>query len=312
MSFIIEILPKAPFNIVRITDTVANLHIDIATKGGLLNSWVQSPQMECWDVIDGNNFENGWNNFEATGFKSGKMNPFSCRLFNGHYKHDLKHYQIEKFYLGEHALHGLLYDAEFKIITTEVTENQGSVILSYEYHKEDKGFPFEYNVSIQWSLKKGNIVTAKTTITSKDTNSFPMMDGWHPYFTLGENINDCSIQFTNNGILEYNEALIPTGKVLPHHAFESGQKLAGIELDNGYVVDKNNPACILENDKYKLVVTPDANYAYLQLYTPAHRKSIAIENLSAAPDCFNNKMGLHIMQPQEVWSLETSFQLFYK
>jgi aldose 1-epimerase len=48
------------------------------------------------------------------------------------------------------------------------------------------------------------------------------------------------------------------------------------------------------------------------LYTPDHRKSIAIENLSAAPNCFNNKMGLHIMQPQAIWNLETSYQLITK
>jgi aldose 1-epimerase len=42
---------------------------------------------------------------------------------------------------------------------------------------------------------------------------------------------------------------------------------------------------------------PDRSYPYLQLYTPPHRRSIAIENLSAAPDVFNNRIGLVTLEP---------------
>lgn len=312
MPFKIDLHSKPGFKLVRITNCETQVHIDVATKGGLINSWVQSPLKHGFDIIDGNDFSNGWVNFEGSGFKSGKMNPYSCRLNKGTYQHDSNKYTINKFYLGEHAIHGLLYDAEFEMIHTEINDNEAAVLLSYDYHKEDNGFPFNYSVQLKWTLHKENKVTVKTTITSKDENSFPMMDGWHPYFKLGDTINNCSLQFINKGILEYDQSLIPTGNILPNHQFENGQSLTGIELDNGYALDAKNATCTLENNEYKLVVSPDANYSYLQLYTPPHRKSIAIENLSAAPDCFNNKMGLHIMQPQEVWSLETSFQLFYK
>jgi aldose 1-epimerase len=77
-------------------------------------------------------------------------------------------------------------------------------------------------------------------------------------------------------------------------------------------MDTSNPTCTLENEKYTLIVQSNKEYPYLQLYTAPNRKSIAIENLTAAPNCFNNKMGLHIMQPQEVWTLETSYQLISK
>ncbi|MBP7939993.1 MAG: hypothetical protein KAZ20_02525, partial [Sediminibacterium sp.] len=55
-------------------------------------------------------------------------------------------------------------------------------------------------------------------------------------------------------------------------------------------------------------VTPIHNYPYLQLYTPVDRQSIAIENLSGAPNCFNNKMGLQLVEPQEQIYFETSYQ----
>lgn len=44
--------------------------------------------------------------------------------------------------------------------------------------------------------------------------------------------------------------------------------------------------------KLQLEISCDKLYPILQVYTPDHRKSIAIENLSAAPDAFNNGIGL--------------------
>ena len=312
MSFAIHIEPIADFKLVQIKNLLTQEQIEISTKGGLLNSWKLSATSGFFDIIDGNNFEEGWKNFESNGFKGGKMNPFSCRLQNGTYIHEGRQYTIDKFYLGDHALHGILYDANFEIIHTDTNENDASVTLNYEYQKNDKGFPFSYTVSLKWIFEKNNKVQVVTTITNMDTLSFPVMDGWHPYFKLDENINECTLQFINKGILVYNTDLLPTGEVIPCHDFETPKNLDAIELDNGYLLDSEQSSATLENKKFKLVVTPDSNYNYLQLYIPNNRKSIAIENLSAAPDCFNNKMGLHIMKPQEVWSLKTQYQLFYK
>ena len=71
----------------------------------------------------------------------------------------------------------------------------------------------------------------------------------------------------------------------------------------------DKPACTLCNSSIGLTLTikTDKSYPYLLIYTPAHRNSIAIENLSAAPDAFNNKMGLEILKPGESISFKTSF-----
>jgi aldose 1-epimerase len=309
MSFSIEIQPQHQFKRIRIIDNELQVHADILSKGGILNSWIQPPSLINWDLIDGNTFENGWSNFENNGFKSGKMNPFSCRLNKGTYTHENHSYQFNKFYLGEHALHGLIYDADFEIASTNSSENHASVLLEYEYHQYDNGFPFDFTIQLLWTLWRNNKITIETTLINQGNNTFPMMDGWHPYFKLGNTIDDCTLQFQCKGILEYDKSLIPTGKIIPNTQFNTPQKLAGIELDNGYLLEEQHLNCILESQQFRLIVSPSKAYPYLQLYTPPGRKSIAIENLSGAPDCFNNKMGLHIMQPQEVWTLVTSYQL---
>ena len=312
MSFTIDIQPHFDFKVIRITNNDSNVYLDIVSKGGLLNSWVQPMGSEQFDVIDGNDLNMGWMDFESTGFKSAKMNPFCCRLNEGKYNHNASGYKIEKFYLQKHAIHGLLYDEVFEVEKTEMDDQSASVWLLYHYQKKDAGFPFDYQIKLKWTFWKDNKIVVETEITNNENFDIPMVDGWHPYFKIAESIDDCTLQFMNKGLLEYDAELIPTNEILPNHDYENGKILKEINLDNGFLVDANNPTCVLENTKYKVVITPDHNYTYLQIYTPPHRKSIAIENLSGAPDCFNNKMGLHIMQPHEIWILNTQYQLFYK
>jgi len=57
----------------------------------------------------------------------------------------------------------------------------------------------------------------------------------------------------------------------------------------------------------KISLFPDPSYLFLQIFIPAHRESIAIENLSSAPDSFNNHIGLIELQPRE----SRSFRVFY-
>ena len=312
MSFTIDIQPHFDFKIIRITNNDSNVYLDIVSKGGLLNSWVQPVGSEQFDVIDGNDLSKCWMDFESTGFKSAKMNPFCCRLNEGKYDHNASGYKIEKFYLQKHAIHGLLYDVVFEVEKTEMDEQSASVWLLYHYQKKDAGFPFDYQIKLKWTFWKDNKIVIETEITNNENINIPMVDGWHPYFKIAESIDDCTLQFMNKGLLEYDAELIPTNEILPNHDYENGKILKEINLDNGFLVDANNPTCVLENTKYKVVITPDHNYPFLQIYTPPHRKSIAIENLSGAPDCFNNKMGLHIMQPHEIWKLNTQYQLFNK
>jgi aldose 1-epimerase len=57
----------------------------------------------------------------------------------------------------------------------------------------------------------------------------------------------------------------------------------------------------------KLIVDPENSYPILQIYTPLSRKSIAIENLTGAPDNFNNGIGLLFLDPKKEYSFTTSY-----
>jgi len=312
MSFEIEIAPLSHFELVRLIDKSSKTVIEIATKGALLNSWQVMDHSKSLEIVEGNDFSKGWGDFENNGFRGGKMSPFSCRIENGQYTFEDKTYTIEKFYHEKHALHGILYDALFSVELSE-TDDQGAYLhLKYHYEATDKGFPFAYNVLIKWHLLKNNVVTAETIITNLSDSTIPMMDGWHPYFKLEASVNDTFIELKANGKIEYDEMLLPTGKILDENEFTISKKIGALHLDNCYTVDASANTCVLENEKYKLIVQPLMNYPYLQLYIPADRKSIAIENLSGIPNCFNNKIGLQLMKPHQNWELKTSYQFIIK
>jgi aldose 1-epimerase len=312
MSFEIQIVSLTHFELIQLMDTSTHTVIEIATKGALLNKWQVMGHSKLIDIVEGNDFSKGWGNFETNGFRGGKMSPFSCRIENGQYTFQDITYTIEKFYQDKHALHGILYDALFSIELSETDEQGAYVNLAYHYKGTDKGFPFAYKLLIKWHLHKNNLLTVETIITNCSDATIPMMDGWHPYFTLNDSINDTFIQLNANGKIEYDEMLLPTGKILDENEFAISKKIKALHLDNCYLVSASENTCVLENEQYQLIVQPLLNYPFLQLYTPADRKSIAIENLSGMPNCFNNKIGLQLMKPYENLVLKTSYQFITK
>jgi aldose 1-epimerase len=258
------------------------------------------------------NKANTLNEFESQGFRSAKMSPFVCRLYKGQYAHLNATYTMDRFYMGEHAIHGIMYDADFIVQAIEANEHQAAVILVHHYLGSDKGYPFHYSMQVKWILEKNNKVSVQTTVVNDAELPIPIVDGWHPYFTLGGSINNCSLQFLSKGKMEYDSDLLPTGNIIADDRFSNGLNIGSLQLDDGYELAADDRTCTLQNERFILTINPSSSYPYLQLYTPPDRNSIAIENLSGAPNAFNNKMGLHMVKPQENIFFETSYQVVLK
>ncbi len=312
MAFEIQVSPLFDFEKVRLIDAEMGVAIEITTKGALMNSWQVKHQNKSLNLIEGNDFDNGWGPFEQNGFKGAKLAPFACRLEDGQFDQAGEKYSIDKFYYDKHAIHGIVYDALYTIQSTQADEQGAYVILKYAYLGTDKGYPFHFNLHIKWHLQKNNKVSVETVITNYSAVTIPMMDGWHPYFTMGGLINECSLVFKSKGKVVFNDQLLPTGQIIEDLTFNTPTKIGARTLDNCFLLVPDNHECIVENEQIKLVVQAGLNYPYLQLYTPPNKKSIAIENLSGAPNCFNNKMGLLTMKPHENLVFKTSYQVFIK
>jgi len=250
---------------------------------------------------------------ESGGFKSAKLSPFVCRMKNGVYRFAEKEYKSAGFYLGDHAIHGLIYKQAFDITEQGADAHKAFVQMTYPYRKLDTGYPFDYDCVVTYELRANNQLHISTTIINKDAGRIPVADGWHPYFTFGGSINDCMLEFQSTAQLEFDAALLPTGEQHPYETFGSLRKIGDQFFDNCFVVNfaECQPMLVFRDPskKVQLEIRPDKTYPYLQIYTPPHRNSIAIENLSAAPDAFNNGMGLITLAAGESAHFSTQYNI---
>lgn len=234
-------------------------------------------------------------------FKSPKLSPFPCRIADGKYEFEGKEYQFANIFADGTAIHGLLYNKAFTVTEEDAGDSSASLSLEYWYKKENAAYPFAYNCAVRYVLREGNLLEVVTTVTNLDNQVMPIADGWHPYFQLGGKIDNWMLQFHASAIVEFNDRLIPSGHLLQYDDFDSPRLIGDTFLDNCFVLKPGvvSAACELFNPANGLRVSflPEASYPYLQLYTPPGRTSVAVENLSAAPDCFNNKMGLLLLEP---------------
>lgn len=249
----------------------------------------------------------------SKGFLGTKLSPFVCRINKGKYNFEGREFTIEKYYDRNNALHGMLYDQSFSVINQQAGDKSASVSMLHEYRAADHGYPFNYDCIVTYELEEHNRINIFTQVVNKDEVPIPVQDGWHPYFTLDAKIDDLKLQIRSFDMVEFDEDLIPTGRLIPYKEFDKLKELGNTFFDNCFTLNfsEGQPICLLQNAEKNLEIEIHTNesYPYIQVYTPEHRNSIAIENISGAPDGFNNEMGLKILTPGESASFTTSYKI---
>jgi aldose 1-epimerase len=303
------------FEKVILKDSSTNTYATILPScGGILHDFVSIRNGLAFNVIDSYvSADDFKENVESKGFLGCKLSPFVCRINRGTYHFAGKKYTIKKFYLRKNALHGELYDKPFLIMDETANELHASVTMKYEYRAEDPGYPFNYDCIVTWQLEDDNKLSVTTECINKDEGLIPMQDGWHPYFNLGDPVDDLQLEFQSREMVEFNNELIPTQNLIEYTVYNSLKRIDNTFLDNCFTLnmDACQPMCVLRNPgkKIEIEIHPEKSYPYLQIYIPPHRKSIAIENISGPPDAFNNGMGLTTLEPGTSVSFKTSYKI---
>ncbi len=311
MRFSVSVNNQQAHPIIQLKDKQTGCQAEIYAFGGFINAFKIPLKGKIHNCIDGFSSVADARKNISNSFKSAKLSPFVCRMKNGTYLFQKQQFKVHKHYLGDHAIHGLIYDAQYEIKEVDATETNASVRLAYTYESADQGYPFAFSIELLWNLSIGNKISVTTKVKHQHKDAIPYADGWHPYFTLGGKVDNCHLQFNSNTQLVFDQALLPTGKKKKDNRFIKGISLKGIFLDNSFEFTPNQlNQCILQNKELKLIVEPDNSYPILQIYTPLSRKSIAIENLTGAPDNFNNGMGLLLLEPEKEYFFTTSYSIF--
>ena len=294
---------KQGFELIELCDLSTGTFAEILpAHGALLHSFCIKHNGSFINVVD--NYESKQDieqNLTSKGFKSCKLSPFACRIKDATYSFEENTYRVDKFLLGSNALHGLIYDAAFTVIYQYANEEHAGVAIEYKYRGDHDGFPFHYDCVITYHLKKNNELLISTDIFNRGEGLMPIQDGWHPYFTFGKKIDSLELKFKSNEKLLFDDKMIPTGRIVPYEEFVTLKTIGDTKFDDCFTVNHSGkqPLIVIKDPETNLQVEvwPDKTYPYVQFYTPDHRMSIAVENLSAPPDTFNNGIDLIILPP---------------
>jgi aldose 1-epimerase len=313
MNFTIKRYEENGLSLIRLTDNAEGSYVETMPGfGALLHSFVVNREEGPLNIIDNYKTPAELAQFLTLSYKGCKLSPFACRIPAGKYKIDGTEYELSQKFKDGSAIHGLLFNKPFQVTNEFVDDTMASLSLRYHYKKDDPGFPFEYICEIRYILQPGNVLQIETTITNLDDESIPVVDGWHPYFHLGNVVDDYIIQFSSSSMLEFDDNLVPTGNIVEEPSFQTAHRLGDRTIDNCYILDLQQglPCCIVYNPNNKLTLSFFASngYPYLQIFTPDHRQSIAIENLSGAPNSFNNGIGLIELLPRR----SETFNVWYR
>ena len=182
---------------------------------------------------------------------------FANRIGNGCFQIDGKNYQLDQND-GKNCLHGGFVGINHRVFDIEpvqIDENLAGLKLFYLSKDGEQGMPGNLKITVFYLLSPENKIHIKYVLESDKKTPVSLTN--HTYFNLSgdckENIFDTELQIESENILENDDNLIPTGKLLKVENtafdFRKAKKIgADIEkVSGGY---DHNFCLISETEKY--------------------------------------------------------------
>ncbi len=237
-------------------------------------------------------------------FTSAILFPFANRIKNGEYIFNETKYKLhcnEKS--GKNAIHGLVYDKYFEVVSKEANQDFASVTLSYEERDGCDGFPFKYAIILKYTLNKDGL-SLKLAAKNIDEKSFPYTMGWHPYF-LSSDLSKSKLSFQSKKKFKIDS----NGIVIDKEDFSEDMAidLKHKTFDDAFVLDSHIVNFITPS--YQLQLKSSAINKFLQIYTPQDTEAIAIEPMTGVADSFNNQIGKQVLKPNEEVTTEWTIKI---
>lgn len=237
--------------------------------------------------------------------------PFPNRLKDGLYEWEGAEYRfpINDGQTGN-ALHGFGMDKPMEVIKVEAGEQEAAIHCAYVYGGDMGAYPFPFTFDVFFRIAAPG--SAEITLRAHNNGNGPMPFGmgWHPYFQLSEKVDDMAMQLPPCNMIGVDQAMIPTGKYYEYTTFTQPRRIGPEVLDNCFALRQREGriGILLRGEKGELRYWQEVGhgkFGYIQLFTPPHRRSLALEPMSCNIDAFNNGGGLIRLEPGE--EAEASF-----
>jgi len=290
-----KVIEKFGHEVIQYQDNSGEIGLEIYPSKGLL----VDIRLHGISLLSGPCSEEDFNTNDC--FKSEILAPFPNRLKEGKFSFKNKEYQFPiNDQTFNHALHGIKTGDGFEIVK-ETAGSSLDLSMQYNYTGDNEYFPFPYKITLDVSIDAYKCQLGLQIQNTGNTDA-PLGIGWHPYFSLGQAIDECQLCIPKCKKIEIDDTFIPTGKNALYKDYTKCRPIGDASFDSTFLVEKDADftSVILENDTHKLryyqETKPD-KFNYLHIYTPDDRQSIAIEPMSCNVDAHNNQEGLHILAP---------------
>lgn len=274
---------------------IQNKHLSARIYPNLGGS-IQELLVDKVQIIDGiNDDQSGLDDYANT-YKSSILFPFPNRIEDGTYE-----FMGVKLELPinepavNNAIHGLVYNKEFTVTLTESDEKKARVVLTYKSNGSTPGFPFPFELKLTYEIEAKGSLILTFDLVNLGSIPFPYGMGWHPYF-MAEQLEVNELSFRSKDYYACDKRSLPV-KTLSS-TLPSSFKMEDKTFDDAYSLHKSEVE--FKSEIYTLKL--DFDYTeenYLQIYTPPHRKSMAIEPMTCVANSFNNKIGFKELLPGE-------------
>lgn len=309
-----ELIKNPLGNTERLTMRIANAELDVLSgRGGGLVGW----RVNGMELLEGYASEEELQARYYSSHCGVRLVPFPNRLKDGAWNWHGKPLQLPKNFPWEngHAIHGLLFDLPWREVSCEKMEKEfadGSkeyrlvLTLRCKYDGKMEGYPFPFTAETQYILKAQGMEIV-TSITNDGTHEMPFGEGWHPYFNAQCKVDECMLEMNPATLkVEIDDRSIPTGVLVPDDSFATLSLIGEQQINTCWqfagpedlalaTVTFQNPSTGLTFHYWQERGT--GKYNYIQLYTPPHRNTLAIEPMTCPPDVLNNHMGEIYLAP---------------
>lgn len=244
--------------------------------------------------------------------------PFPGRIADGRYSFDGRAFQLERNDKeGPNAIHGFVRTLPWNVVRVDAKSAVFEVGLDAEQYGR-KGYPFSLAIQVTYGLDETGL-SCSFDVRNIGTRPAPVGVGFHPYFTVGTAmIDDAEVRIPGAGFLEFNDRLVPTGKVLAASGTEwdcrDSCRIGAKKFNHCYVqLDRDADGMATASLRHAgsgrvIEVTMDQAFSAIVVYTgdaiaDAPRRACAIEPMTCASDAFNHpEWGLKRLPPGETFS----------
>ncbi len=257
--------------------------------------------------------------------------PFPNRLRGGQFPFEGTTYQLPlNESSGKHAIHGFTPRNSWRVLGTDAAAGHASITgqfrLSVDLPSARDFWPADCSLTLTYRLTTTALVV-EALVENPGPGPMPFGLGYHPYFCVptapGSAADDMVLQ-AETGMVWEAEAGIPTGRVMPvppELDFRSPRVVGGAVLDTLYTTSRPTPGedmvCVARLGHRTApgrvsVFCPPA-FRELLLFTPPHRKAVAIEPYTCATDAANLaargiNSGWRILPPGGRWSAAVEYR----